>query len=346
MRKGERKLLKDSIIQYVKENTAKISLEELDTVLTAEAIAGYFQVKRNTVSYYLNQEIGKTFFKINTRPVRFLDKKVFEKNAKYFNIPGFRKGKAPMNIVEKFYGDEIFYEDAFNEVVPEVYESAIKEEKLDVVSRPDIQVTQIGKGKDLIFTAVVQTKPDVKLGRIQIFNNWSPYMVSNPEKNVWIGLEYFCNEGDEYWNMSDEEFTKFAIKELVSMGVIEESNFQPNSNARQLKRQAASSLSIIVKGNQNMLFADILEKMQMLLSKNGEIAEVSYIDEDANEVECALMLCRERNPKGIIFLGGNLDYFDEFEGIDVPCILVTNSAGSLNISNLCLLYTSPSPRDS
>ena len=52
-----------------------------------------------------------------------------------------------MNIVEKFYGDEIFYEDAFNEVVPEVYENAIKEEKLDVVSKPDIQVTQIGKGK-------------------------------------------------------------------------------------------------------------------------------------------------------------------------------------------------------
>ena len=92
-------------------------------------------------------------------------KKVFTKNAKYFNIPGFRKGKAPMNIVEKFYGDEIFYEDAFNEVVPEVYEKAIKEENLDVVSKPDIQVTQIGKGKDLIFTAVVQTKPEVKLGK-------------------------------------------------------------------------------------------------------------------------------------------------------------------------------------
>ena len=54
-------------------------MEELDTVLTAEAIAGYFQVKRNTVSYYLNQEIGKTFFKINTRPVRFLDKKYLKK---------------------------------------------------------------------------------------------------------------------------------------------------------------------------------------------------------------------------------------------------------------------------
>ena len=92
-------------------------------------------------------------------------KKVFNKNAKYFNIPGFRKGKAPMMMVEKFYGSEIFYEDAFNEVVPEVYDEAIKSEKLDVVSRLDINVEQIGKGKDLIFTAIVQTKPEVKLGK-------------------------------------------------------------------------------------------------------------------------------------------------------------------------------------
>ena len=91
-------------------------------------------------------------------------KKVFNKNAKYFNIPGFRKGKAPMNIVEKFYGAEIFYEDAFNEIVPTVYDEAIKSEKLDVVSHPDFNVDQIGKGKDLIFTAIVQTKPEVKLG--------------------------------------------------------------------------------------------------------------------------------------------------------------------------------------
>lgn len=92
-------------------------------------------------------------------------KKVFTKNAKYFNIPGFRKGKAPMNIVEKFYGTEIFYEDAFNEVVPAIYDEAIKAEKLEVVSRPDIDIKQIGKGMDLIFTAVVQTKPEVKLGK-------------------------------------------------------------------------------------------------------------------------------------------------------------------------------------
>lgn len=92
-------------------------------------------------------------------------KKVYAKSAKYFNIPGFRKGKAPMNIVEKYYGDEIFYEDAFNEVVPEVYEKELKENNIEAVSRPDIDVKQIGKGQDLIFTAVVQTKPEVKLGK-------------------------------------------------------------------------------------------------------------------------------------------------------------------------------------
>ena len=63
-------------------------------------------------------------------------------------------------------------------------------------------------------------EPEVKLGRIQIFNNWSPYMLQNPEENVWIGLEYFCNENDEYWNMSDEKFINFAIKELEEMNII------------------------------------------------------------------------------------------------------------------------------
>lgn len=61
---------------------------------------------------------------------------------------------------------------------------------------------------------------DVKLGRLQIFNNWSPYMVKNP-KNIWLGLEYFCNEGDELWNMPDGEFCEFAKNELEKIGIIE-----------------------------------------------------------------------------------------------------------------------------
>lgn len=61
---------------------------------------------------------------------------------------------------------------------------------------------------------------DVRLGRLQIFNNWSPYMVEDPEHTVWIGLEYFCNEGDEMWEMTDEKFIEFAKGELEHIGVI------------------------------------------------------------------------------------------------------------------------------
>ena len=63
---------------------------------------------------------------------------------------------------------------------------------------------------------------EVKLGRLQVFNNWSPYMVKDLENTVWVGLEYFCNEGDELWSMSDDDFIRFAIGELAKIGVIDE----------------------------------------------------------------------------------------------------------------------------
>ena len=78
-------------------------------------------------------------------------------------------------------------------------------------------------------------EPEVKLGRIQIFNNWSPYLTKNPEENIWIGLEYFCDEGDEYWNMSDKEFIKFATDELVSMGLIKE-DYVIDSHREKIKK--------------------------------------------------------------------------------------------------------------
>ena len=111
-----------------------------------------------------NNEV-KLSFTIEAAKFEEAIQKVYAKSAKYFNIPGFRKGKAPYKIVEKQYGAQIFYEDAFNEVVPEIFEKEVKEAGLEVVSRPDIDITQMEKGKDLIFTAVVQTNPEVKLGK-------------------------------------------------------------------------------------------------------------------------------------------------------------------------------------
>lgn len=92
-------------------------------------------------------------------------KRVYFKSAKYFNIPGFRKGKAPIQIVEKYYGKEIFYEDAFNDSANEALEEAVKENNLEIVSRPEVEIKQMEKGKDLIFTATMQTKPEAELGK-------------------------------------------------------------------------------------------------------------------------------------------------------------------------------------
>ena len=86
---------------------------------------------------------------------------VYRAQVKKINIPGFRPGKAPRHIIEKMYGKECFYEDAFNEVLPEAYENAVKESGLDVVGRPDIEVKSVEDG--VVFIAKVYVKPDVKI---------------------------------------------------------------------------------------------------------------------------------------------------------------------------------------
>ena len=112
-----------------------------------------------------NKNEVKLTFNIEAEKFEEAMKKVYTKTAKYFSIPGFRKGKAPMQLVERQYGSAIFYEDAFNELVPEIYDEAIKENKVDAVSKPNIDIVQMEKGKELIFTATVETKPEVELGK-------------------------------------------------------------------------------------------------------------------------------------------------------------------------------------
>ena len=112
-----------------------------------------------------NKNEVKLTFNIEAEKFEEAMKKVYAKTAKYFNIPGFRKGKAPMQLVERQYGSAIFYEDAFNELVPDIYDEAIKENKVEAVSKPNIDIVQIEKGKELIFTATVETKPEVELGK-------------------------------------------------------------------------------------------------------------------------------------------------------------------------------------
>ena len=87
----------------------------------------------------------------------------YKKNKSKFSAPGFRKGKVPMNYIEKVYGEGVFYEDAANDLINKVYPEEIENCDLDIVSNPEIDIVQIGKGKDFIFSAKVATKPPVKL---------------------------------------------------------------------------------------------------------------------------------------------------------------------------------------
>lgn len=92
-------------------------------------------------------------------------KKAYAKNGKKFNIPGFRKGKAPMNIIKKFYGEGVFFEDAINICCDETYPKAIEQYDIKPVDYPEIDIVQIGEGQEFIYTAKVTVMPEVELGQ-------------------------------------------------------------------------------------------------------------------------------------------------------------------------------------
>ena len=140
--------------------------------------------------------------------------------AQYVNIPGFRKGKAPMAIVERTYGSSIFYEDTFNELVPEIYDEAIKENKIEAVSTPQIDISQMEKGKDLKFTAIVQIKPEVKLGKYKgIELKKIEYTVS--DKDIEHELGHMAEHNARLVNVEDRPVEKGDITIIDFAGSID-----------------------------------------------------------------------------------------------------------------------------
>ena len=152
-------------------------------------------------------------------------KRVYFQSAKYFNIPGFRKGKAPLQIVEKYYGKEIFYEDAFNEIAPAALEEAVKENNLEVVSRPNIDITQIEKGKDVIFTAVMQTKPEVELGKYKgIEVKKIEYNVT--DKDIEEELKHMQEHNSRLVTVEDRAVKKGDIAVIDFEGFVDDKAFE------------------------------------------------------------------------------------------------------------------------
>lgn len=119
------------------------------------------------------------------------------------------------------------------------------------------------------------------------------------------------------------------------MEIVDLHNFVLNSNARQLKQTVSMTIAVVVKGSSNMMFASIVEEIQRRVEKTKYTVSVYYLDEDDNEVEYTMLLCREQKPVGILFLGGNPSNFQgSFEQVKIPCVLVSNSSQNLGISNL------------
>ena len=108
----------------------------------------------------------------------------------------------------------------------------------------------------------------VKLGRIQIFNNWSPYMLKDPRNTVWIGLEYTCSEGDKYWNMSDAEFTDVAAKELIKMGIIEKNNIL-DSHREKVKKAYPAYFDTYSKMDELIKYLDGFQNLYCI-GRNGQ----------------------------------------------------------------------------
>ena len=113
----------------------------------------------------LEKSMAKLTIEVDSDQFNAAMEQAYQKNKGKIAMPGFRKGKAPKAMIEKMYGAGVFYEDAANILIPDAYEAAAKESELDIVSQPEIDVVQIEKGQNFIFTATVAVKPEVTLGK-------------------------------------------------------------------------------------------------------------------------------------------------------------------------------------
>ncbi len=118
------------------------------------------------------------------------------------------------------------------------------------------------------------------------------------------------------------------------MEVVEKHHFQPNANAKHLKQQTQFGIAIIIKGTQNMLLTSIVEKMQTQIEIQGYPSMIYYIDELEDEVEEAELILRERKPYAFVFMGSSVENEKRMEALEIPCLVMTTNASSLNIANV------------
>ena len=185
----------------------------------------------------------------------------YNKNKKSISIQGFRRGKAPRKMIEKMYGPEVFYEDAANFAIPDAYEEAAKECGLDIVSRPEIDVVDIEKGKEFVFTAIVAVKPEVTLGEykgIEVAKREVKIMAAD----VNAELERVREQNSRMISIEDRGIKKDDTAVIDFEGFVDGESFQGGKG---------EDYSLVIGSHS---FIDTFED-QLIGKKKGEEAEVN-----------------------------------------------------------------------
>ena len=211
-------------------------------------------------------------------------KTAYNKNKNRFAIPGFRKGKAPLNMIEKMYGVQVFYEEAANIVLDETYPEAAAESKLEIVSRPEIDLVQIEKGKDFIYTATVAVKPEVTLGE---------YKGVEVEKvSAEVTDEDVEKEGENYpLTIGSHSFIDTFEEQLIGKNIGEECEvnvtFPTEYHAKELAGKPAM-FKVTVKEIKVKELPELNDEFA------GEVSEFDTLDEYKADLKAKLAESKEK----------------------------------------------------
>ncbi|NLU36333.1 MAG: trigger factor [Clostridiales bacterium] len=158
--------------------------------------------------------------------------KAYLKNRKHISVPGFRKGRVPRKIIERYYGEAVFYEDAVNELFPKVYDEAVKQTGIEPVASPTVDIAQIGGGKDLILTAEVDVKPDVELGQYKgIEIEKVEYTVT--DEDVEHQLEHIAEDNARWITIENRGIQKGDLITFDYTGMIDGEPFEGGTAEKQ-----------------------------------------------------------------------------------------------------------------
>ena len=207
--------------------------------------------------------------------------KIIKENGKIKSVICLHDGKE-----EEFIGDIFISSMPLKDLIENIEKERAPENILDIASHlPYRDFITIGilvdklkiKNETTIKTLgnivpdcwIYVQEPDVKVGRIQIFNNWSPYLVEKPEESVWLGLEYFCNENDALWNMSEQDFKNMAIEELKKIGIIEDTAIVQDAHMEKIKKAYPAYFDTYAKIDELIKYLNGIDNLYCI-GRNGQ----------------------------------------------------------------------------